>query len=191
MATDVNGRYSIDAPENGQLRISFIGYEIQDLDINSKSVINVVLVPSQKTLDEVVITAFGTQKKENVTGSIATISGKDLVTTPVGNITNMLAGSATGISGLQTSGEPGVNSAQIYIRGIATYGNTQPLFVIDGVEQPAARSWADGGWFSPDQRPQPLRPGIGHAGGLAASQPDRPDGRRRRLARRYRPGTAA
>ena len=99
VATDVNGRFSIEAPENGQLRISFIGYQNQDVDINGKSVINVEMVPSQKTLDEVVVTAFGTQKKENVTGSIATISGKDLVTTPVGNITNMLAGSATGISG--------------------------------------------------------------------------------------------
>ena len=143
VATDVNGKFTIEAPENGQLRISFIGYEIRDVDINSKSVINVAMVPSQKTLDEVVVTAFGTQKKENVTGSIATISGKDLVTTPVGNITNMLAGSATGISGLQTSGEPGVNSAQIYIRGIATYGNTQPLFVIDGVEQPAEQAYAE------------------------------------------------
>lgn len=139
-ATDINGKYSITVPSgNSTLVFTIVGYTSQEFAANTTA-INVVMKEESSTLTEVVVVAFGTQKKVNVTGAISTISGKDLVATPVSNITNALVGSATGISALQTSGEPGQNAASIKIRGVATYGNTNPLIVIDGIEQPTENS---------------------------------------------------
>ncbi len=132
-----DGKFSLSVPsENSILVFSFIGYNSQELAANLL-VQSVVMVPQTGSLNEVVVLAFGTQKKINVTGAISTVSGKDLVSTPVSNITNALVGSAPGISSTQTSGEPGANSSAIHIRGVATYGNSTPLIVIDGIEQAA------------------------------------------------------
>jgi len=135
--TASDGKFSLNVPsENSTLVFSFIGYNSQELAANLLAQ-SVVMVPQSGSLNEVVVLAFGTQKKINVTGAISTVSGKDLVSTPVSNITNALVGSTPGISATQTSGEPGMNSAAIHIRGIATYGNSNPLIVIDGIEQAA------------------------------------------------------
>jgi TonB-linked SusC/RagA family outer membrane protein len=138
--TDMDGKYSITVPsDNATLIFSFIGYGAKEQAAN-QSVLNVALKEEANALTEVVVVAFGTQKKINVTGAISTITGKDLVSTPVANITNALVGSASGVSALQTSGEPGQNAASIKLRGVATYGNTNPLIVIDGIEQPTENS---------------------------------------------------
>src|SRR5690606_39000157 len=69
---------------------------------------------------------------------VSTVAGKDLVATPVGNVTNMLLGNTPGLSGLQSSGEPGRNAATIYVRGVSTFAGSQnPLVVIDGIQQPS------------------------------------------------------
>jgi TonB-linked SusC/RagA family outer membrane protein len=143
VTTDVNGRFSIEAPENGKLKFSYIGYESQLVSIEGKKTIDVTLIPSLKALDEVVVTAFGTQKKVNVTGAIGTVEGKELLAIPASNISNMLVGSATGISGLTTSGEPGRNGTNIWIRGQGTYNSSTPLIVIDGIEQPSEQAFAE------------------------------------------------
>ncbi|MGH7238399.1 MAG: TonB-dependent receptor plug domain-containing protein, partial [Candidatus Saccharimonadales bacterium] len=135
--TGLDGKFSLDVPsENSVLVFSFIGYNTQELAANLL-VQSVVMVPQTGSLNEVVILAFGTQKKINVTGAVSTVSGKELVSTPVANISNALVGSTPGISAMQTSGEPGENASAIHIRGIATYGNSNPLIVIDGIEQAA------------------------------------------------------
>lgn len=114
---------------------SFVGYAPKELSAASAT-FNIVLREQASVTNEVVVLAFGTQKKINVTGAIASVTGKDLVATPVANITNALVGIAPGISALQTSGEPGQNSTAIHIRGIATFaGNSSPLIVIDNIEQ--------------------------------------------------------
>jgi len=138
--TNSDGKYTITVPtDNSSLVFSFVGYTTQEATAKSATV-DIVLQESSSNLTEVVVVAFGTQKKVNVTGAISTISGKDLVATPVSNITNALVGSATGISALQTSGEPGTNSASIKIRGVATTGNSNPLIVIDGIAQASENS---------------------------------------------------
>ena len=139
--TGVDGKFSLGvSAEKAVLQFSFVGFESQELPVNATT-IDVVMKEKGSVLSEVVVMAFATQKKVNVTGAVSTVSGKDLVATPVANITNALIGSTPGIGGLQTSGEPGRNTADIFIRGKATYGNTTPLVVIDGVEQAAERAF--------------------------------------------------
>ncbi|RYE37097.1 MAG: TonB-dependent receptor [Sphingobacteriaceae bacterium] len=142
LQTGLDGKYSITVPsETATLVFTSIGYTPRELTANLQT-LNVVMKEQTSSLNEVVVLAFGTQKKVNVTGAVSTITGKDLVSTPVSNISNALVGSAPGISALQTSGEPGQNAAQIRIRGVATFaGNSNPLIVIDGIEQAAERPY--------------------------------------------------
>ncbi|OAQ40301.1 hypothetical protein A5893_04935 [Pedobacter psychrophilus] len=142
--TDLNGNFTLNVPDaGGNLNFSFIGYNNYTIAVDSKSgVLTIKLSPSTSALNEVVVTAFATQKKVNVTGAISTIDAKDILASPVGNITNALIGNAPGVSGLQKSGEPGRNGTKIYIRGLSTYsGSSDPLIVIDGIEQPAERPY--------------------------------------------------
>ncbi len=142
--TDLNGKFALSIPDaGGTISISFLGYNAYTIKVtNRSSNVNVTLTPSASALNEVVVTAFGVQKKINVTGAVSTIDAKDIVASPVGNITNALIGNAPGISGLQTSGEPGRNGTKIFIRGVGTYaGSSDPLIVIDGVEQAAERTY--------------------------------------------------
>jgi len=141
--TDVNGRYTLsNVPDNATLIFSFIGMNTQEINVAGRKNIDVVMTEESIGLEQVVVTAFATQKRVNVTGAISTVSGKELIATPVANISNALIGGTPGISGIQTSGEPGRNAATIYIRGMATYGNSTPLIVIDGIEQPAEQPFA-------------------------------------------------
>jgi TonB-linked SusC/RagA family outer membrane protein len=136
---------------NSTLLVSFTGYGNREVAVGNNKIITIRLSILANALNEVVVLGFGTQKKANVTGAISTVSGADLISRPVGNITNMLIGSTTGVSGLQTSGEPGQNADQIYIRGMSTYGNSQPLIVIDGVEQPEEQAYTELNGMDPNE----------------------------------------
>ena len=96
---------------------------------------HIELEPKGSTMDEVVVVGYGTQKKSNITGSISTVKTKELVQSPVGDLSNALTGRVSGVITKQTSGEPGADGAQIYIRGNATFGGgtMEPLFVVDGI----------------------------------------------------------
>lgn len=139
--TDENGKFSLTVPSDGTLIFSFIGYRSREVSISGRELINMNLETEDKALGEVVIVGYGKQKAPTVTGAISTVSGGDLVATPVSNITNMLIGRASGISGVQASGEPGQNATRIRIRGIATLNGKDPLIVIDGVQQPAEQPY--------------------------------------------------
>jgi TonB-linked SusC/RagA family outer membrane protein len=133
-ATDENGRYVLEIPDNATLVFTMIGFERQEIPVQGKSAINVILHPSSNTLGETVVVAFGTQKKEDVVGAITTIDPKDLKV-PSSNLTTALAGRLAGIIAYQRSGEPGKDNAQFFIRGVTTFGHkTDPLILIDGVE---------------------------------------------------------
>jgi TonB-linked SusC/RagA family outer membrane protein len=132
-ATDLDGKYSLTVPEGSTLVFSFIGFETQRFDVGGKSVINVTLTEDMASLDEVVVIGYGTQKKVNVIGSIATISNEELTASPVSMVSNALAGRLPGVIVQQRNGEPGNNAATITIRGNATLGNNSPLVVIDGI----------------------------------------------------------
>jgi len=141
--TDVAGNYMLTVPSDAVLVFSSVGMETQEVQVLGRTTINVEMRESALAMEEVVVTAFSTQKKVNVTGSISVVSGNEILATPVSNISNALVGISPGVSAIQTSGEPGRNAADITIRGVATYnGNTAPLIVIDGIEQASEQAYA-------------------------------------------------
>jgi TonB-linked SusC/RagA family outer membrane protein len=150
--TDLDGQYSLsNVPANAVLVFSYVGMNTLEVNVSEREEINVVMDEQSIGLDQVVVTAFATQKRINVTGAISTVSGKDIVSTPVANISNALIGNTPGVSGLQTSGEPGRNAATIRIRGIATYGDNTPLIVIDGVEQSTEQAFSELNAMDPNE----------------------------------------
>jgi len=151
--TDLNGRYTLsEVPVNATLVFSYIGMNTSEILVAGRENINVAMSDGGDVgLEQVVVTAFATQKRVNVTGAISTLSGKEIVSIPVANISNALIGNTPGVSGLQVSGEPGQNAATIRIRGIATYGNNTPLIVIDGVEQSAEQAFSELNSMDPNE----------------------------------------
>jgi TonB-linked SusC/RagA family outer membrane protein len=135
-STDVSGKYILDVPDgNAVLIFSIVGYVTQEIPVKGREVINVVLKPSQNSLDDVVVVGFGTQKRTEVVGSITTINPGELKV-PSSNLTTALAGRLAGVIAYQRSGEPGADNAEFFIRGVQSFGTgkVDPLILIDGVE---------------------------------------------------------
>jgi len=130
--TDLDGAYSIQANEGDVLQFSYTGYPTEEIVVGSNPIINLSMQEGE-LLSEVVVTAYGTQKKVTVTGAIASIQGKELTRSPAVNVSNSLAGRLPGLVAIQTSGEPGADDSRIRIRGQNTLGNSSPLIVIDGI----------------------------------------------------------
>jgi TonB-linked SusC/RagA family outer membrane protein len=133
--TDFNGSFSIDIPntENEILTFSYIGYEETEEKVKNSSTLTVKMGEATKQMDEVVVVGYGVQKKQSVIGSISSIDNKTLKTTPVTNISQAMAGKLAGIQVVQSSGEVGGDVADIYVRGMGTWNNATPLFVVDGI----------------------------------------------------------
>lgn len=141
--TGADGRFTVRVP-NAQsvLVFSHVGFQTIEQRAGTALELTIILEESGGTMDDVVVIAYGSQKKATVTGAVAAVSGRELVRTPVSNISNMLIGNTPGLTGLQGSGEPGRNAASIYIRGVSTFaGSVNPLVVIDGVEQAPERAF--------------------------------------------------
>lgn len=134
VSTDVNGEFSISAKEGDVLLVSFISYEKQEISIGSQSSLNILLQESSATMDEVVVIGYGTQRKATLTGSVVSISNKELKKSPNTNLSNSLAGLLPGVIASNRSGEPGRDNSTLLIRGRSTTGNTSPLIVVDGVQ---------------------------------------------------------
>ncbi len=135
-ATDVDGNFSLIVNNNASIQISSIGFVSQTISTAGKTQINVTLQEALEDLGEVVVVAYGVQKKQTVTGAISTVSNATLIQTPVANVTNMLIGNVAGVTGLQTTGEPGLDAAMIRIRGMSTLnaeGQTA-IVIVDGIE---------------------------------------------------------
>ena len=129
--TDLDGNYTLSVPDAGNVTITFssLGYRERSVLISgSQSVLNVVLDEDMTTLNDVVVVAYGTQKRASLTGAISSVSSQALKETRSENVVNMLAGKMAGVRVVQTSGEPGSFSSSINIRGLG-----QPLVIIDGV----------------------------------------------------------
>jgi TonB-linked SusC/RagA family outer membrane protein len=134
--TDIEGRYKLSIPEGTAgtvLTFSFIGYTTQEVLLDNQSVIDIQLEEHVKALDEIVVVGYGEQKKVTVTGSVSTVDGKDIVQTPVTNVSNSLAGRLPGLTAVTRSGEPGADGSTIRIRGANTLGNNDALIVVDGI----------------------------------------------------------
>lgn len=131
--TDVDGRYQIAFNEsNAVLVFSFIGYESISLSVDGRTTLDVAMVPSVTSLDEVVVIGYGTARRDDLTGSISSIRTKDLPNFPRTNIGQALQGLAAGVHVQQNSGQPGAGM-QIRIRGTnSIQGSNEPLWIIDG-----------------------------------------------------------
>ena len=133
--TDIDGTYTIDVNKNEKLTFSYLGMASQTIAVGDKKIINVTLKEKEDMLEEVTIVAFGKQKKESVISSIQTVHVKDL-RVPSSNLTTALSGRIAGVISYQTSGEPGQDNAEFFIRGVTSFGagKVDPLILIDNVE---------------------------------------------------------
>ena len=139
VSTDVDGRYTLRVPSDAVLRVSFVGYKTETVNVNGKDRVNITLNPTSENIEEVQVVAFGTQKKESVVSAITTIRPMDLKSSS-SDLTTQLTGKIAGIIGWQTGGMPGAlteeeMNTKFYIRGISSSnGVSEPLVLIDGVE---------------------------------------------------------
>lgn len=136
VATDINGEFTLKGASGKTLRVTYIGYEAATVEVGNQTSMNIVLVSNTQALDEVVVVGFGTQKKETLTGAISVVKSQSLIESPTPNISNALVGRVPGVSGVQSSGEPGDNATTLRVRGVATMNSegNDPLIVIDGVQ---------------------------------------------------------
>lgn len=133
--TDGNGNFVIAVRNGDVLVISHLGYTTQEFSVAEEQEIEIHLVNANNDLDDIVIVGYGTQRRSDVTGAIASIGQKDLRQSPVANLSNAVAGRLPGLIAIQNSGEPGADGSNLYIRGLGTTGNNNPLVLVDGIER--------------------------------------------------------
>ena len=133
--TDIDGHYTLSGVSGKTLLVSYIGYISQEVAVKEGAPVNVKLLEDTQKLDEVVVVGYGTQKKINLTGAVASVKGDEIVKRPVVNASNMLQGLMAGVQVVQSTGQPG-SSTDIKIRGMGTFSSagSSPLVLIDGVE---------------------------------------------------------
>jgi TonB-linked SusC/RagA family outer membrane protein len=129
--TDVNGKYTINAPASSTLVISFIGYSTQEIRINSQTVIDVQLRDDTKALNDVVVIGYQTVRRRDLTGAVSVVNPASSNKVTGNSVAETLQGQSPGVN-VSTSGAPGAN-ARIEIRGVASFNNAGPLYVIDGM----------------------------------------------------------
>ena len=130
--TDLNGKFTVSAPSNGQLEISYVGYQTESVRINGRSDISIILKEDNTTLNDVVVIGYGVQKKKLVTGATVQVKGDDIAKLNTTNALEAMQSQTPGVQITQSSAQPG-KGYKVYIRGIGTTGNAKPLYVIDGV----------------------------------------------------------
>ena len=142
--TDIDGNFTIDAPANGTLVVSYVGFKDREIAINGRAIIEQIQLESDaQILDQVVVVGYGVQKKADLTGSVSIVNADELKRVSHSNISSMLEGKVAGVQ-ITSDGQPGADPA-VRIRGIGSFGSTAPLYVIDGV--PMGTSIRD---FSPN-----------------------------------------
>lgn len=135
--TDMDGNFSINVKLGQKLKITYIGYD--ESIVAAKEGMKVQMKTSGAvSLNTVEVVAYGVQKKVTMTGAISSVKSEDLVRTSVGSVNNVLGGQLSGVTTVQYSGEPGDDAAEIFVRGKATWGDSQPLIQVDGVERTMA-----------------------------------------------------
>lgn len=132
--TDFDGNFSLDVPANAVLEISYIGYLTAEVTVGNQSKVNVTLQEDTQALDEVVVVGYGTMRKSDVTGSIATAKGEELTKQQSFSALDNLRGKVSGVNIFSNSSQPGAYSNRVIIRGMATINSSSdPLYVVDGV----------------------------------------------------------
>ena len=131
VTTNANGEYSIQADNGAVLVFSFIGYKAREVTLGNQTAINIILSEDVSTLNEVVVTGYSAQSRRDITGAVATVSTKDLLSIPATDVSQQLQGRVAGVT-VTNDATPG-GSATVRIRGFGTIGNNDPLYIIDGV----------------------------------------------------------
>ncbi|MDR6803451.1 TonB-linked SusC/RagA family outer membrane protein [Dyadobacter sp. BE34] len=146
-STDADGKFEINAPSNGTLVFSGIGYVTQEVTVNGRATIDIKLAADTKQLEEVVVVGYGTQKRNSMTNSVSQISGEAITKRPVSNIQQSMQGLMPGVTVLDQGGSPGKSNTNIRVRGITTFningsstsgydlGKNDALVIVDGIEQ--------------------------------------------------------
>lgn len=131
--TDGDGKYSLVVPEGDAVLVfSFIGYATQEVAVNGRSVIDVTLVEDVRSLEEVIVTGYSSERKKDITGSVSVVDMKGLKAFPAGSALQALQGQASGVNVI-SSGAPGGRSL-VFIRGVTSFGNNRPLILVDGIQ---------------------------------------------------------
>ncbi|WP_406685170.1 TonB-dependent receptor [Seonamhaeicola sp. MEBiC1930] len=131
--TDFDGKFEINVNNGEVLVFSFVGYQTREFNYTGQSSVNVTLDDDASVLDEVVVVGYGTKKKSLVTGAISSISSKDIENTSAPRVEQVLQGKTSGVTVVSSSGSPG-SGAKIRIRGAGSNGNSDPLFIVDGIK---------------------------------------------------------
>ncbi|MBL3655884.1 SusC/RagA family TonB-linked outer membrane protein [Fulvivirga sediminis] len=132
--TDGTGRFALEASPDDILVFSFVGFTRREISVGNQTDFSVTLEEDITELLEIVVVGYGEQKKENLTGAVASIEAKTIVTRPVGQVSTALQGVSPGVTVTQSSGQPGADQGTIRIRGIGTFNDNAPLVLVDGVQ---------------------------------------------------------
>ncbi|HUH33483.1 MAG TPA: carboxypeptidase-like regulatory domain-containing protein, partial [Daejeonella sp.] len=130
--TGADGSFTISAKSGDILVVSYIGYQSSETTVGSATNYTIALQPTSTALTEVIVTGYSSERKKDITGSVAVIDVDQMTSVPSGSTSQLLQGQAAGVVVL-AAGQPGAD-ANIFIRGVTSFGNTQPLVVIDGVQ---------------------------------------------------------
>lgn len=134
-STNKEGNFTLSIPaRKSVLTISYVGFQLVEIPVSENADLGQVrLKPTDSKSDEVIVIAYGSAKKSSLTASVSSIKGGDIARQPVGDLSNSLGGRASGVLFTQSSGQAGNDAARIMIRGIGTNGNSQPLYIVDGI----------------------------------------------------------
>jgi TonB-linked SusC/RagA family outer membrane protein len=131
-STDSTGHYSLMAPDDATLVISYVGYEPQEIAVTARTRIDITLTAAAGSMNEVVVIGYGTARKKDLTGAVSTVNARDISGLPVAGSDQILQGKAAGVAVTQVTGAPG-DGVSVIIRGQASFGSSVPLYVIDGI----------------------------------------------------------
>lgn len=156
--TDIDGNFSLTVPGNATLQVSYIGYNTQELPVAGKTLFTILMKEDNKTLDEVVVIGYGTMKKSDITGSVASVKVSELKEGVSTSVDQMLLGKSAGVNVVQSSGEPG-GGFSVNIRGASSInGGVSPLYVIDGIPIDNSRPVSQGSIVGFDSNRSPRNP---------------------------------
>ncbi len=133
VVTDIDGKFSISVKtDNAVLLVSFVGYQTKEVILTNQTILDITLDPKKTTLDEIVVIGYGSVRKSDLSGSVGSVKSEDITKITALNPVQSLQGNVTGVQVTSTSGTPGENPA-VRIRGVGTFGNSNPIYVVDGV----------------------------------------------------------
>ncbi|NLP57736.1 TonB-dependent receptor [Lutibacter sp. B1] len=134
VVTDFDGNYTISVQNNATLVFSYVGFDTQEVKVSGRTTVNVTLKENLESLEEVVVIGYGTQLKENMSGSVSSIKSEQLQNIPQVSVDQLMQGRAAGVSITTDSGQPG-SAVSVRVRGVTSIaGSNEPLYVIDGIQ---------------------------------------------------------